>query len=139
MSSCVVGNMFLPGHLSNNTVRITEKGRLFISGGYHSDVPELYKIAAIKLRQAFSKMGAYLLPKSFTAGLPGGDIHYAGSLPMKAQPQRGETSPDGELVGLDGVYVVDGACIPCLSEKSHTLTIMANADRIAKTAALRLS
>lgn len=139
MSSCVVGNLFLPGHLSNNTIRITEKGRLFISGGYNSEVSDLNKIVAYKLRRAFAKIGAYMLPMSFTAGSPGGDIHYAGSLPMKTQPQRGETSPEGELIGLDGVFVVDGACLPTLSEKSHTLTIMANADRIARAAALRFS
>ena len=38
----------------------------------------------------------------------------------------------GELHGLMGVHVVDGACLPSLTEKSHTLTIMANADRIAR-------
>jgi hypothetical protein len=30
------------------------------------------------------------------------------------------------------VHVIDGACLTAISEKSHTLTIMANADRIAK-------
>lgn len=137
MSSCVVGNMFLPGHLSANRVQRTINGRLRIVGGYHEDVPSLLKLASKKLRRAYAKLGAYMLPMSFTAGQPGGDIHYAGTLPMRAHPKRGETSAEGELAGLDGIFVVDGASLPSLSEKSHTLTIMANADRIAKSAALR--
>jgi choline dehydrogenase-like flavoprotein len=73
-----------------------------------------------------------LLPGSFTVGRPGGDIHYSGTFPMRKSPSLGETSQLGEVKELEGIFVVDGACLPTLSEKSHTLTIMANADRIGK-------
>jgi choline dehydrogenase-like flavoprotein len=138
MSSCVVGNMFLPGHLSANQAHLTPDGRLHIRGAYHEDVPALLKQAAASLRRAYARLGAYMLPMSFTAGQPGGDIHYAGTLPMRERPQAGETSAIGELAGLDGLFVVDGASLPNLTEKSHTLTIMANADRIARAALQRL-
>jgi len=138
MSSCVVGNMFLPGHLSANQAHLTPDGRLHIRGAYHEDVPALLKQAATSLRRAYARLGAYMLPMSFTAGQPGGDIHYAGTLPMRERPQAGETSAIGELAGLDGLFVVDGASLPNLTEKSHTLTIMANADRIARAALQRL-
>ena len=87
---------------------------------------------AKKLREIYLRMGSLLLPGSFTVGQPGGDIHYAGTLPMREFPLLGETSANGEVKGLDGVFVVDGACLPILPEKSHTLTIMANADRIGR-------
>jgi choline dehydrogenase-like flavoprotein len=58
---------------------------------------------------------------------------------MRANPKVGETDGAGRLAGSEGVYVVDGACLPSLSEKSHTLTLMANADRIAHKLAERLS
>jgi choline dehydrogenase-like flavoprotein len=58
---------------------------------------------------------------------------------MRTNPKVGETDVAGRLTGTEGVYVVDGACLPSLSEKSHTLTLMANADRIAKGLAERLS
>ena len=45
----------------------------------------------------------------------------------------------GELVGAPGIHVVDGASLPFLPAKSHTLTIMANADRISKNLAQTLS
>ncbi|MBP2449004.1 choline dehydrogenase-like flavoprotein [Rhizobium leguminosarum] len=41
------------------------------------------------------------------------------------------TSPDGELNLHPGLYVVDGSILPDLSSKYVTMTIMANADRIA--------
>ena len=94
--------------------------------------------AAQKLRKAYWGIGAVLLPGSFTIGRPGSDIHYAGTLPMRKSPTLSQTSPHGEVEGLDGIFVVDGACLPMLSEKSHTLTIMANADRIGKKLAEKI-
>jgi choline dehydrogenase-like flavoprotein len=70
-------------------------------------------------------------------GKPGSDIHYAGTLPMRQSPGLGETDQYGEVQGLENVHVVDGASLSLLPEKSHTLTIMANADRIARTLATR--
>jgi len=86
--------------------------------------------SAEQLRKAFRKLGAIILPMSFTVGQPGGDIHYAGTFPMKLAPGPGETDHLGELFGLSGIHVIDGAALPVLPEKSHTLTIMANATRI---------
>ena len=97
--------------------------------------PGLMKTAETKLRRIYWKMGALLMPMSFTVGRPGADIHYAGTLPMHATPRIGQTDRLGEVAGLPGVHVVDGACLPRLTEKSHTLTLMANADRIARSLA----
>jgi len=57
---------------------------------------------------------------------------------MRESPTLGETSRLGEVVGLEGVFVVDGACLPTLPGKPHTLVIMANADRIGKWIAKRV-
>lgn len=133
LSSCVVGNIFLPGHLTAAEASLSEGGSLNVSGYYKPEVVSLMTEASRKLRKACWSLGAIMLPGSFTVGRPGGDIHYAGTLPMKRTPTDGETSSVGEVFGLNGVYVVDGACLPVLPEKSHTLTIMANSDRIART------
>jgi choline dehydrogenase-like flavoprotein len=42
------------------------------------------------------------------------------------------TNALGELKGLEGLHVVDGAVLPSLPSKHATLTIMANADRIGR-------
>lgn len=132
LSSCVVGNIFLPGHLTAAEAELLSDASLKVSGGYCNTVEPLMHETAKKLRKAYWNLGAMLLPGSFTIGRPGGDIHYAGTLPMRESPVIGETSQLGEVMGLDGIFVVDGASLPTLSEKSHTLTIMANADRIGR-------
>ncbi|MBB2700924.1 UNVERIFIED_ORG: choline dehydrogenase-like flavoprotein [Rhizobium esperanzae] len=58
------------------------------------------------------------------------DAHFASTLPMGAAGPFG-TSADGELNLHPGLPVVDGSILPDLSSKYITLTIMANADRIA--------
>lgn len=132
LSSCAVGNVYLPGSYTNANLTLDAEGVLRVSGDYNEDVESLMKEAQSKLRSSFLKLGALMLPKSFTLSKPGGDLHHACSLPMRQDPNIGETSSDGELFGLKDVHVVDGACLTTISEKSHTLTIMANADRIAK-------
>ncbi len=139
LSSCVVGNLFLPGHLSESTISLEMNGSLRISGGYSGRVRPLMSVAKSRLSRAFRALGAWVLPGSFSMGIPGSDVHYACTLPMRANPKFGETDGSGRLIGTEGIYVVDGACLPSLSEKSHTLTIMANADRIARKLAGELS
>ena len=62
---------------------------------------------------------------------PGNGIHYAGTLPMRAEPARHELHPDGRLQGTARVFVTDGSAFPRLPAKNLTYTIMANALRIA--------
>lgn len=138
LSSCVVGNLFFPGHLTAAETMLKEDGSLVVSGSYKHEVKPLMDEASRKLRKAYWALGAMLLPGSFTVGRPGSDIHYAGTLPMRKIPAIGETSQLGEVLGMDEVYVVDGACLPVLPEKSHTLTIMANADRIGNFIVMKL-
>jgi hypothetical protein len=138
LSSCVVGNIFLPGILTAAKASLIKDGSLIVSGAYSDDVASLMTEANRKLRRSYAILGAVLLPGSFSVGTPGGDIHYAGTLPMRKEPKMGETNSLGEARGLEGIYVVDGACLPSLPAKSHTLTIMANADRIGYLLAERM-
>lgn len=138
LSSCLAGNVFLPGNLSTSEAKLKKDGSLFVTGGYNESVPQIMAEAAKQLRKSYWQLGALMLPGSFTIGRAGGDIHYSGTLPMRENPSVGETSSIGELQGLVGVHVVDGACLPSLSEKSHTLTLMANADRIGRTVARQM-
>lgn len=132
LTSCVVGNVYLPGSYTQASLRLDQNQTMRVSGNYLAEVPQLMQEAKSRLGRSFLKLGALMLPGSFTLSQPGGDIHHACSLPMRANPALGETDRNGELFGLPGVYVVDGASLSALSEKSHTLTIMANADRIGR-------
>jgi choline dehydrogenase-like flavoprotein len=87
----------------------------------------------------FPRYGAWMLPKSFTVASPGADSHYAGTIPMRQKPDRCEADSEGQVKGLPAVYVVDGSALGEIPAKPHTLTIMANADRIARRLARRLT
>jgi len=139
MSSCAVGNFFLPGRYTRASLRLNADQSLHVEGRYADDVRPLMAEVERKLRASFLKLGALLLPTSFQLGRPGGDIHYSASLPMRAAPGIGECDCDGELHGLADVHVVDGAALPSLPAKPHTLIVMANADRIGRRLAARLS
>lgn len=132
LGSCVVGNIFLPGNLTEISLDIESDGGMRVQGSFGSAVARYMKAAKNRLRRHFWKAGALMLPMSFQVGKPGGDIHYAGSFPMMKFPKIGETDARGEVFGLPCVHIVDGACLPVLSGKSHTLTLMANADRISR-------
>jgi hypothetical protein len=118
--------------MTDVSLRLDAEGRLVIQGKYRKDVANLMDQSHRMLRNSFWKMGALLMPTSFKVGGPGSDIHYAASLPMRAKPTLGQTDQFGELAGASGIHVVDGASLSFQPAKSHTLTIMANADRIAK-------
>ncbi|MDB5894049.1 MAG: 4Fe-4S ferredoxin [Rhodoferax sp.] len=132
LGSCLVGNLFLPGDLSDAQVSLAADGQLRVDGRQPPEADRVLARARSDLARAWWRLGAWMLPGSFTAGRPGSDIHYAGTLPMTPEPVAGQTSTAGEVHGLPGVFVVDGACLPALPEKSHTLTLMANADRIGR-------
>lgn len=85
-------------------------------------------IAALRGARLFGSRGWCQYPP------PGTSLHFAGSLPMKAKPGRYETDANGRLFGTNRVYISDAACFPTLPSKNHTLTIMANAMRIATRA-----
>lgn len=132
MPSMVVGNVFFSGHFSNHHVALNDKDELEIIGGYGSEYEAYNQETKRKIARHFRRLGAYMVPKSFVNSQPGSDFHYASTLPMKDNPKCGETSKDGEVHGLPGVFVVDGASLSDLPAKQHTYTIMANADRIAR-------
>jgi choline dehydrogenase-like flavoprotein len=71
------------------------------------------------------KIGAGELRR--TAFLQGGTCR------MGADPETSVAGADGAVRGAPGVYVVDGAALPTLGGVPPTLTIMANALRIAET------
>ena len=135
LSSCVVGNLFLPGVFGGAKGRLNASGELSLSYSKDASIDGSMKSVVKVLRSSYAKLGGILLPDSFTVGQPGGDIHYSGTIPMRSTPSFGETDPNGGVVGVKNIHIIDGACLPLLSEKPHTLTIMANADRIARIVA----
>ena len=93
--------------------------------------------AGRRLAREMRHLGAFALPGSLTILQPGADAHYAGTLPMGGNGPAA-CAPTGELKACPGLYIADGAVLSSLPAKHCTLTIMANADRIARHLAARI-
>lgn len=136
LPATVLGNVFFPGALSAHSASLQADGALKISGGEADGLVVARETVRNTLHRAFRRGGAWMLPGSYIPGALGADLHYAATHPIRLHPESHECHITGEVAGLPGVYVVDGASLPTLPAKAHTLTIMANADRIARGLAL---
>jgi cholesterol oxidase len=59
-------------------------------------------------------------------------VHPLGGCSMARDPSEGVTGVDGQVFGYPGLYVCDGAALPGPVGANPSLTIAANADRIAE-------
>lgn len=80
------------------------------------------------------------VPLSTIATPPGSSIHYAGTIPFArgAGDPTLTCAPDGRLEGMGSVYVADSSSWRYLPAKGPTLSMMANARRVAREVARSL-
>ncbi|WP_064695281.1 FAD-dependent oxidoreductase [Rhizobium aegyptiacum] len=129
--SLLVATIYYPGDQSRSYIHreATTAKRLTIRGGFAEGFDIRAEGLKKALRREWKRLGLIQLPGASLAE-PGVDAHFAGTLPMGASGPFG-TSADGELNLHPDLHIVDGSIIPDLSSKYITMTIMANADRIA--------
>lgn len=130
----IFATCYLPGYYSANTMTLLGGGacrQIVINGQHTGESREALREAARCLRRALRSLGAWAIPGSLSPAPPGADAHYAGTLPMGGEGMAGSDIM-GQLNALPGFHVVDGAALPNLPARHSTLTIMANADRIAR-------
>jgi choline dehydrogenase-like flavoprotein len=130
----VLATCYLPGSFSANTMRLAGEGEpapVLIEGSRTAAADAALRQAGRALGRMLRRFGAYALPGSLAFAPPGADGHYAATLPMGGAGPMG-TDLCGEIRWLPGVHAVDSAVLSELPAKHCTLTIMANADRIAR-------
>ncbi|KPH05619.1 GMC family oxidoreductase (plasmid) [Rhizobium acidisoli] len=129
--SLLVATIYYPGDQSRSSIHRddTAKKGLTVRGGFAEGFEIRAEALKKALRREWNRLGLIPLPGASLAK-PGIDAHFAGTLPMGEAGPFG-TSLVGELNLHPGLYVVDGSILPDLSSKYITMTIMANADRIA--------
>jgi choline dehydrogenase-like flavoprotein len=88
-----------------------------------------------RLAASARPLGLAPLPGLVQVGRPGKGNHLGGSLPMRRRPGPLESDTLGRPRGWERVHVVDAAVFPSLPATTVTLSVMANAHRIAATAA----
>lgn len=64
----------------------------------------------------------------------GSSIHYAGTLPVSVESKPGTTRGDGLIHGCQKVWIADASSFSFLPAKGITLSLMANAHRVATNA-----
>ncbi len=137
LSAMVIGLLSFPGYCSRSSLRLQrgtggQDHRLVVNGGFSSEYDDLLRTTTKGLARDFRKLGIFILPGSIMPYGPGASARYAGSLAMGTW-----TSTEGEVMGATNLFVADASCLPALSGKSSTLTVMANADRIGRIVAGR--
>jgi choline dehydrogenase-like flavoprotein len=91
--------------------------------------------AGIKLvANGFLLGGAPVVP-AIQFAEPGRSYHSGGTFPMRARPGKFETDVLGQPTGLERVHLVDASVFPSIPATTITLTVMANAHRIASEVA----
>lgn len=137
----ILATAYLPGRFSDNELIVEDDGaggRIHITGRQSAEAKQRLSQVFSSLAGIARRRGAWAIPGSRQMLAPGADAHPAGTLPMGGKGVAA-TDANGELRGAKGVFVADGAALPLLSARHPTLTIMANADRVGRALAKRLS
>lgn len=128
----IVMQLFLPGESQPPaSFQLDRNGTVKIVGQPNTlDIGDLQPLIRFLRR-----LGAVTSPRLIVRVPMGHAVHYAGTLPMQASPQRYQCYPDGRLCGYDNVFVADSAAFSRLPAKNMSFAMMANAMRVADIAA----
>lgn len=88
-----------------------------------------------KLWRHSRRLGMLPLSPVLHVAQPGRSFHSGGSFPMSAKPQGFQSDRFGRPAGFERVHAVDATIFPSVPGTTITLTVMANAHRIATEAA----
>lgn len=106
----------------------------FLQGEYVLSNKEENQISATEVayKKALIRLGC--MPIKAIRTPQGGSIHYAGTLPFSEEEVPLTTQTNGRLNGYGNVYIGDGSGFKYLPAKGLTLSLMANALRVAQVA-----
>jgi choline dehydrogenase-like flavoprotein len=91
--------------------------------------------AGLKLVANAAWLGGAPVVPAMQFAEPGRSYHSGGTFPMRARPGKFETDTLGQPTGLPRVHLLDASVFPSIPATTITLTVMANAHRIASEAA----
>jgi len=87
--------------------------------------------AGLKLVANIRLLGGAPVVPAMQFAEPGRSYHSGGTFPMRARPGKFETDILGQPTGLERVHLLDASVMPSIPATTITLTVMANAHRIA--------
>jgi choline dehydrogenase-like flavoprotein len=108
--------------------------RLAIRYSPEAGEPARVRKAQKTLQRFLRKLGC-IAPSAMAHVRPmGASVHYAGTVPMTAEAAPLTADPLCRSRDIENLYFVDGTTFPALPSKNLTLTLMANATRVARCA-----
>jgi hypothetical protein len=89
-----------------------------------------------RLRRLGRRLDLHPVTPQVQLAASGKSSHFGGSFPHRRRPPADEPSTDGlgRIPGWQRIHLVDGAVLPSVPSTTFTLTVMANAHRIASAA-----
>jgi len=118
------------------TLKKTPDGRPFLSARAmrcRHTLASTLRIGLKLLGNALRMRTLVLLP-GLQYPKPGSGYHSGGTFPMREKPAHLETDLLGSLPSLPGVHIVDSSVLPSIPATTITMSVMANAHRIAVAA-----
>jgi choline dehydrogenase-like flavoprotein len=119
-------------------IRLVEQGneaRLAIKPIVNPRTDSAVQRAIRKMRDVALSVGLLPLAPLRRIGEVGSSFHCGGTFPMRENPRDLETDNLGRPAGLRRVFLVDSSVFPSIPATTISLSIMANAHRIATAAA----
>jgi ferredoxin len=95
------------------------------------DRPPMLGTSLRKLTRASPALDLWPLVSHVSVSGAGKSYHFGGTFPHGAPDQPGGTDRWGRLPAWDRVHLIDGSVLPTIASTTVTLTVMANACRIA--------
>ena len=131
----IVAQAFLHSHISSSIeVRLVKSGHavgLTLEAKHNPATPGAVKRVRKKLSAPSRRVGLLALGPFSRMGLTGSSFHCGGTFPMRDSPSGLESDTLGRPAGLRRVYLVDASVFPSIPATTITLSVMANAHRIA--------
>lgn len=109
---------------------------LNVEGHKNKDSKQVFRKTRRHIRNASGLTGLHPVPFYRGEKLPGGGNHFGGSFPMSKNPAGLQTDIFGRIKGLDKVHIADSSIFPSITATTISLSVMANAHRIASNIGL---
>ena len=116
--------------MSQSRIKYEDKN-LKIESTTTAKLKKIFKSALVIIKKEFLIRGLLVIPFSYKLLLPGQDIHYGGTIPMKKNPKKNQCNFNGQLQGFKNFYITDASALPYLAAKGQSFNSMVNAYYIA--------
>jgi choline dehydrogenase-like flavoprotein len=134
--------LFLQGFMhstdSPGLTVLCNEGNVRVVGDEMADGRTRVRRLIRRLAACAGPLGMLPVPGLLHIEPPGKSNHLGGSLPMRREPGELETDTLGRLPNWSRVHVVDASIFPSFPATTVTISIMANAHRIAAAAAAEI-